>query len=528
MGKIARYLNQLIVGNVFDTPEILEAYSTDRSILKIKPKAVALPESTEDVRKLMRCCYQLASKDIKFPVTVRGSGLDEMGGDISNGLIISTEKLNHLLESDRRERLVRVQAGITLKELNTALSVNGLTIPIGGHEAETIGGLISNCPSDTYSGKNGGIMNFVERIEVVLPNGDILQTSRLGRRALKRKRAEKTTDAAVYRKIEQIIEVNKPLVEEIRENNKGLHGYSTIAQASRKKSLDLMPLFFGAEGTLGVITEVILRAVPLPDHTKRVVASFKNFEMAQKFLDLVDSLKPLELDIYDLNIIKAVKEAGKKLDEITNRLGDGFVVFAKFDKRPGICLKKISILKKVLPRGAQLIIESDKTESFLDEFENSLISFINQVQPGERAPLVTDFYLPARNLGNFIEDLKILSKSLGLDLALYGSFSASNYSLRPKFNLEDEESSKKALAFLRAGSFIIKRQGGSITGGTPEGRIKAIITNAEMTEKEKNFYSEIKHIFDRYEIMNPAVKLGADNRFTVRHFRTTDPAKIVV
>ena len=132
----------MIVGNVFDSPEILEAYSTDRSILKIKPKYVALPESTDDIRKLMKFCYQLASKNIRIPIAIRGSGLDELGGDLTNGLVISTEKLNRLLESDKRERLVRVQAGITLKELNTALSVNGLTIPIGGHEMETIGGLI--------------------------------------------------------------------------------------------------------------------------------------------------------------------------------------------------------------------------------------------------------------------------------------------------------------------------------------------------------------------------------------------------
>ena len=140
MGKIARYLNQLTNGDVFDAPEVLEAYSTDRSILKIKPKLVALPESTEDVRKLMRFASQLSSKGIKLPVTVRGSGLDEMGADLGNGMIISTEKLDKLLESDRRERLVRTQAGITLKELNTALSVNGLTIPIEGHDDETIGG----------------------------------------------------------------------------------------------------------------------------------------------------------------------------------------------------------------------------------------------------------------------------------------------------------------------------------------------------------------------------------------------------
>lgn len=528
MGKIARYLNQLIVGNVFDAPEILEAYSTDRSILKIKPKAVALPESTEDVRKLMRFCNQLASKDIKFPVTVRGSGLDEMGADISNGLIISTEKLNRLLESDRRERLVRVQAGITLKELNTALSLNGLTVPIGGHDTETIGGLISNCPSDSYSGKYGGIMNYVERIEVVLPNGDILQTNRLNRRVLKRKSSDKTTEGSIYRKVGQVIKVNDQLIQEIRKNSNGAAGYPTIAQASRKKTLDLMPLFFGAEGTLGIITEVILRAVPLAYQTKRVVATFEDFDMAQKFLDLANSLKPRELNVYDIDIIRTVEETGKKLSEITSKMEHGFVVFAKFDQKNNSCLKKIASIKKVLPKTTQLIIESSKTVPALNEFENSLISFLNQAKTGERVPIVTDFYLPARNLGNFLGDLKILGKSLKLDLAIYGSYSASNYNLRPKFNLEDEDFNKKVLAFLRAGAFIIKRQGGSLTGGTPEGRIKAIVTNTEMSESERNLYLEIKHIFDRYDIMNPAVKLGADSRFTVRHFRTTGSAKIVI
>ncbi|MDO4398792.1 MAG: FAD-dependent oxidoreductase [Candidatus Saccharibacteria bacterium] len=193
MGKITKYLNQLIVGNVFDTPEILEAYSTDRSVLKIKPKFVALPESTEDIRKLMRFFNQIAAKEIPVSVTARGAGLDEGGADLSSGgLVISTEKLNRMLEIDPRERLVRVQAGITLRELNTALSVSGLTIPIGGHNNDTIGGLISNTPVDDSAGKYGGIESFVERVEVILANGECLQTSRLKKFNLAKKATEKS------------------------------------------------------------------------------------------------------------------------------------------------------------------------------------------------------------------------------------------------------------------------------------------------------------------------------------------------
>lgn len=528
MGKVAKYLNQLTIGNVFDTPDVLEAYATDCSALKIKPKLVALPESTEDVRKIMRFCYQLALKDIKVPVTVRGSGLDEMGADLTNNLVLSTEKLNRLLEFDKRERLVRVQSGITLKELNTALSINGLTIPIGGRENETIGGIISNCPSDNYAGKYGGIMNYVERIEVVLANGDVLQTNRISTHTVARKAKEKTLEGTIYKKILQLVDSNKALIDEIHKVNSGSAGYPTIAQVKRGGSIDLAPLFFGAQGTLGVISEVILRAVPAKPHTKRVVATFEDFDIAQKFLDLANSLKPKELNIYDIKIIKTAEESGKRLSEITRKMTKGYVVFAKFDDHTSSRLRKITSIKKVLPKSSQLIVESPDTEAKLNEFENSLIAFINSARSGERVPLMTDFYMPAENLAHFIQDLEVLEESLKLDLAIYGSYSASNYSLRPKFKINGEDFGKKAMTFLRSGTYIINREGGSITGGCPEGRVKALVTNDAMLDSERALYMTIKQIFDRHNMINPAIKLGANNRFTITHFRDGIASKVVV
>ena len=92
--------------------------------------------------------------------------------------------------------------------------------------------------------------------------------------------------------------------------------------------------------------------------------------------------------------------------------------------------------------------------------------------------------------------------------------------MRPKFRLSDKDFSKLATTFLRTGAFIVKRQGGSLTGGTPEGRLKAMVTNADMPAEERELYSEIKDLFDRYHILNPDVKLGADANYTVRHFRS--------
>ena len=525
MGKIARYLNQLTIGNVFDTPDIIEAYSTDRSVLKIKPKFVALPESTEDIRKLMRFCYQLAAKGIRIPVTVRGSGLDEVGADLGNGLVVSMEKLNRLMESDKRERLVRVQAGITLRELNTALSLNGMTIPVGGHDNDTIGSLIASCPTDDFAGKYGGIMNYVDRMEVVLANGDIIQTERFKKSSAKRKGFEKTLEGSIYSKLPQIIEKNQALINKIRAESHGSHGYPSVVLVRNKSTYDLLPLFFGSEGTLGIITEVILRAVPIVKQNARAVATFEDFQTAQKFLDLANSLRPRELELYDIRIIRSAQETGKRLSEITKDLKTGYVVFARFDHKNKKCMRKLGSIRKVLPKGSQLILESSKNLVALNEFENSLTSFLNQARTGERVPLVTDFYLPSSHLQNFLNDLTILETSLKMELALFGSYSSSNYSLRPKFNVADKEFSKKAVTFLRTGAFVINRQGGSLTGGGPEGRVKAIITNATMTEEEQKMYTDIKTLFDRYNILNPDIKLGADAGFTLRHFRD-DAGKI--
>ena len=143
-------------------------------------------------------------------------------------------------------------------------------------------------------------------------------------------------------------------------------------------------------------------------------------------------------------------------------------------------------------------------------------------------PILTDFYLPSWNVASFLGDLRILQEKLDLDLELYGSFGASNYSLRPKFDLEGEDYRKKATTFLKTGAYIIDRQAGMLAGGTPEGRLKAVVTNADMPEPERLLYEKIKNLFDQNGILNPDIKLGATSKFTLTHFRDTSLPRIMV
>ena len=90
------------------------------------------------------------------------------------------------------------------------------------------------------------------------------------------------------------------------------------------------------------------------------------------------------------------------------------------------------------------------------------------------------------------------------------------------------EFADQAIAFMNAGAFVITRQGGSLVGGTPEGRVKSLVVNDTIDDARKKFYSQAKVIFDPNCILAPDIKLGANKAFTVRHFRTTSPSKIVI
>lgn len=528
MGKITKYLNQLIVGNVFDDPEILEFYSTDRSALRIKPKFVAFPESTDDIRKLMRFFNQIASKDIPVSLTPRGSGTNDGGADLSNGLVLSMEKMNHLLEIDSRDRLVRVQAGITLKELNTALSVSGLTIPIGGHDYETIGGLIANSEADLYQGKYGGISKYIKRIEVVLSNGECLQTIRMKKYTLAKKVTEKSFEGDVYRKMVRLLKVNDRLINELDIKKTGLAGYPNVTKVQKREVLDLLPIFFGSQGTLGVISEVILKAVPQKSRPLRFAVTTKKMDTMCRVLDDVKSLKPREINLYDLKIVQEARESGKNLDGIIRKLNHGFVAYITFDEYKKIAMRKLNRIKEKMPRSVKFLFDTPENELALNELENSLVTYLNHPKEGERLPILTNFYLPGINLTNFLKDLGVLSEKLELDFELFGSYSSEIFSLRPRFDLDAKDLNKKIATFLRAGAYIINRQGGALTGGSPDGRVKAIVTNAEMLETEKELYTDIKKIFDPNNILNPGVKLGASSRFTLTHLRNVATRKIKV
>lgn len=522
VNKIAVYLNRHITGNVFDKDSILEAYSSDRSPLKVKPRLVALPESTSDVRKLLKFSSQLAEKKYSLPVAVRGSGLSKSGADLSSGLVISTEKLTRVRELDAHDRLIHVQAGITLGRLNAILAPHGLVLPVSADPRETLGGLIANAPRDRFSGKYGGIMNYIDRVEVVLSNGELIQTSRLSRGRLAAKQSGKSLESDIYRKLDKLLTSHASQISALDKHSS--FGYPGLRHIRRVhgKVFDLLPAFFGAEGSLGVVTEVILRLEVLPPRAHRAFAVFSTLKSAQEFADYALTLQPLSVDLYDTRIFKSVDDFGKKPDLLTKKLESGFLVLVSFNDKSHRSRRKVKKLLHFLPKSAFAVSETLGNSADFDDFETSLLAFLNDSSKGDRPALLDDFYLPRAHLSKFLEDLKKLEKTSKKSLELFGDYAGENFSLRPDFTLSKVSERRTALTLLQNLSELLQAHDGSLVGGAPEGRLKPVVVYPALDKKDRELIAEVKDLFDPTGILSPETKSAYDTRSAVRHLRT-DP-----
>ena len=540
MSKLAQYINRHIIGNVFDSSTVISHYTTDRSILEYRPRLVAFPKNTTDLRKLIRFSHQLAAKGYELPVTLRGTGLDATGAAIGSGLLISTASLNRIEEIDLRGRLVRVQPGVTLGDLNQALSLHGLWLPVSYHPNATIGGLIANAPRDNLSQRYGGIAAAVERLEFVLSDGTITELSPYSARSVRHliqtttRRSATTTEARLYRQLNQLLDRHADLVA----------ADPRLSRIRTKHQWNLLPLIFGSQGTLGAITDIILHVELLPSTPRRLAVTFRDLSTALNFLSAVKPLTPRTTKLFDLRIFAQAAAHGVQPEFFGRSVPQGWLVQLSFDDRPFRTNRKLRRCQELLPASSRVLIETPETATAFTKLDSALLTYLNT--DGDHSPIVPDVYLPPDRLPDFTAGLSLLEQTLSLNLPLYGSYLTNNYQVRPGFNYQELSGRQSAIAFLRQYLQLVTDCGGSVTGGSPAGRLKlAPSTTARSADSNPKatksataqptaspsdlsaLAAAVKTTFDPYNIFNPDLQLGADLSKSLRHLRTHNHSGLV-
>ena len=217
------------LSNRFSTAESVRAnYARGEDIFDpVLPMGIAFPETNEEISKIVKICNENLSPIIPFGT---GTSLEGHVLGNKNGITISMEKMNKILEVNNEDFDCRVQACVTRKKLNEELKDKGLFFPIDPGADASLGGMAATSASGTMAVKYGTMRTVVTGLTIVLPNGSLIKTGT---------RTKKTSA-----------------------------GYN------------LTNLFIGSEGTLGIITEIHLRLSPIPENIMSAVCHFPDLESA--------------------------------------------------------------------------------------------------------------------------------------------------------------------------------------------------------------------------------------------------------
>ncbi len=514
MSKVSSYLNEHVRGEVTTNSAVRQAMATDASVLTITPEMVVYPRTTSDIRKVARFTNQLAEKGHVMPMTVRGGGTDQTGAAIGKGVIISTTAhLDTIFEVDAKQKLVRMQPGVTFGALNQAIGLSGLTIPSAPVSAaySTIGGAIANNAAGACSGKYGTIREWVHQLEVVLGNGDVLQTGRISKRELGRKKGLQTFEGEIYRSIDNLITDKQELIDQLsaEPNNTGY----AIQQVKHKDgSIDLAPLFIGAQGTLGVISEIIMKTAERPFTESLTAIAFDSWERARDALDGARSLMPSCLELIDVRWCDAAHVAGKRIGFYTDAKEKGdcvaFVIVGFDDNSDRARKKKIKKLYKQLGESMLAIDTSeDDDPGGIRDLRNVMYYGLNPEDDVETLPPAIDgAYIPPDRFEDFMQALDILSQKVKHPLPLYGYALESVYVIRPHFKLRSVTDRQKLLAFIDEYAKLVTSYGGNVVARSGEGRLIAPSAYKHLDDDVRELYQAIRDIFDPLGTLNPGVK----------------------
>jgi len=439
--------------NVFTGRSEMEGYSYDETPLTQRyfPQVVVKPTDTGSIAKLLA----FASKK-RIPVTPRGAGTGLSGGctPIYGGILLSLERMNRILEIDRNNFVAVVEAGVTLSDLRNEVEKQGLSYPVyTGEITATIGGNVATNAGGMNAVKYGVTRHHILGLEAVLPNGEII----------------------------------KPGGKFVKCST----GY------------DLIQLIVGSEGTLAVVTKVMLKLTTKPAKREVLFVPFMNLQNAIDTVPEILRLRmtPIGIEFMERSIIEIVeKHLGKELpyhdyEAFLMIIMEGETedeIYDYFSKVGEIC-KQHGAIEAMIPG-------SERAKRRLLDAREKFYHALRRFAPME----IVDVVVPRSEIAKFVKRVKEISKEHKVPIIAYGHAGDGNVHLHPIcINISREEWDRRLPYILgdiyRAGVSF----GGTISGEHGIGFDKKAYLPIKMDNALLSIMKVIKGAFDQNNILNP-------------------------
>src|SRR5882724_4354379 len=438
-------------GNVQHSPEERIAYSYDATpMLARLPEAIVFVESAPQISEVLK----LANAE-GFKVVPRGSGTNLSGGTIpmENCVVLVTVKMDKVLEIDSRNLTALVEPGVLTARIDEAAGAHGLFYPPdpGSIKISTIGGNVAENSGGLRGLKYGVTRNYVMGLEVVLPDGEVMW---LGNKCVK--------DVA---------------------------GYS------------LKDVFIGSEGTLGVITKVLLRLIPRPAAKKTMVATFAKMDQAADAVSAIIAAQiiPCTLEFLDRTTIHCVEDFAR----IGLPLDCEALLLMETDGHPVVVAEEAAQMEKICrDRGClEVRVAKDDAEATkLASARRAAFSALARVSP---TTILEDATVPRSELAKMIRFVAAVAEKHKLRIGTFGHMGDGN--LHPTF-LTDERNKEEMHRVEEAFKEIFDeaiRLGGTITGEHGVGIAKKSFLPKFAGDAQMRVMRELRRILDPNGILNP-------------------------
>lgn len=452
--KIVSLLENIVgKNNIISDIEGVYAYSFDCAHIpfsKENPVIVVQPENTVQVSEILK-----AANKYNIPVIPRGAGTNHAGGcaPVKGGIIIHFAKMNKIIEINNSDLTCRVQPGVVVADLQKAAKEAGLFYPPDPSNlaVSTIGGGIALSSGGPRAFKYGTVKDYVLDLEVVLADGTIIRTG-----------------------------ANTP---------KNVTGYN------------LTQLIVGSEGTLGIVTEAVMKLIPEPEKTNVLLAYYESIEEAVNSVSEIinNHLTPSVVDLIDKKTIQTIENfyptgllCNKEALLIIEVDGDEASISHQQEKIISLCQKNGSV---------EVICARDEEERMkIWTSRRSAFGACAQLAPNV---ITEDVVVPRSKIADLSKGILEISERYNLITMVMGHIGDGN--IHPNFAL-DLRDKKQRENFEKAKTELFKLAvslGGTLSGEHGIGCQKAKFLPIALDKTSLKLMKEIKKIFDPKNILNP-------------------------
>ncbi|GHU69797.1 2-hydroxy-acid oxidase [Clostridia bacterium] len=432
---------------------IIEDYERDEMTEygRYKPDVVLLPLTTDEVSAILKYCSER-----RLPVTTRGAGTGLCGGCVPTvgGVLLSTERMNHVLEIDTHNAVAVVEAGLLLMDFTKALEGTGLFYPPDpGEKTATLGGNAMTNAGGMRAVRFGVTRDYVMGMEVVLPSGEVLM---LGGKVAKNS-----------------------------------SGYS------------LLDLMIGSEGTLAVVTKLWLKLVPEPAVNLSAMALFDDLSACVEAVpSVLKSGNPTAVEFMEKEVIDAAERyLGKPFPN--PRANACLLIRLDGPSRAALEPTLATLTDLLLDLGASDVLLAD-TDERKQSIWNARGAFLEAISSSTPSMDECDVVVPRDQVAVFIRESVRVGRELGVRVRSFGHAGDGNLHIYVcKDNLTDDVWHVKRQAAMDVLYAAARELGGQVSGEHGVGHAKREYLRESLGDTPIQLMRGIKAVFDQAGILNP-------------------------